>query len=32
MEKGKILEKGTHKELMEMKGKYYELHNSSKKN
>ena len=27
MDKGKIAERGTHKELMELKGKYYELFN-----
>lgn len=27
MDKGKIVERGTHKELIELKGKYYELFN-----
>ena len=28
MENGKILEQGSHKELLEKKGKYFELYNS----
>ena len=31
MEKGKIIEQGTHKELMNIKGKYYQLYKSSVK-
>jgi ABC-type multidrug transport system fused ATPase/permease subunit len=31
MEKGKIVEQGTHKELLDKKGKYYDLYHGNTK-